>query len=60
MTLSMYQASVPAFIRTLSNLKSILEKAAAHAAQLPSNAAMACRNRSGIATDRRSTGSAHT
>ena len=31
MTLSMYQASVPAFIRTLSNLKSILEKAAAHA-----------------------------
>jgi len=31
MTLSMYQASVPAFIRTLSNLRAILEKAAAHA-----------------------------
>ena len=33
MTLSMYQASVPAFIRTLSNLTSVLEKAAAHAAE---------------------------
>jgi len=31
MTLSMYQASVPPFIRTLSSLKSMLEKAAAHA-----------------------------
>ena len=31
MTISMYQASVPVFIRTLGNLKSILEKAAAHA-----------------------------
>lgn len=31
MTISMYQASVPAFIRMLSNLSAILEKAAAHA-----------------------------
>jgi len=31
MTISMYQASVPAFVRTLSNLRAILEKAAAHA-----------------------------
>ena len=31
MTLSMYQASVPVFIRVLTNLKAILEKAAAHA-----------------------------
>ena len=31
MTLSMYQASVPVFVRTLTNLKAILEKAAAHA-----------------------------
>jgi len=31
MTISMYQASVPAFIRGLTNLKTILEKAAAHA-----------------------------
>ena len=31
MPLSMYQASVPAFERTLTNLKAILEKAAAHA-----------------------------
>ncbi|MFC4312390.1 DUF1993 family protein [Steroidobacter flavus] len=31
MTISMYQASVPAFIRSLNNLASILEKAAAHA-----------------------------
>jgi uncharacterized protein len=30
MTISMYQASVPAFIRSLNNLASILEKAAAH------------------------------
>jgi len=31
MTLSMYQASVPLFVRTLTNLKTILQKAAAHA-----------------------------
>jgi len=31
MTISMYQASVPAFIRSLNNLASILNKAAAHA-----------------------------
>lgn len=31
MTLSMYQASVPVFIRTLTNLKAVLQKAAAHA-----------------------------
>ena len=31
MNISMYQASVPVFIRMLSNLKAILEKAAAHA-----------------------------
>jgi hypothetical protein len=31
MTLSMYQASVPLFIRMLNNLKGILQKAAAHA-----------------------------
>lgn len=30
MTLSMYQASVPVFIRTLNNLVAILEKAATH------------------------------
>ena len=33
MTLSMYQASVPALIRMLSNLSAILDKAAAHADQ---------------------------
>jgi len=31
MTISMYQASVPVFLRGLANLKAILEKAAAHA-----------------------------
>jgi uncharacterized protein len=31
MTISMYQASVPVFIRMLGNLAAILEKAAAHA-----------------------------
>jgi hypothetical protein len=31
MTITMYQASVPVFIRTLSSLKAILAKAAAHA-----------------------------
>jgi hypothetical protein len=31
MTLSMYQASVPLFVRTLTNLKAILQKAATHA-----------------------------
>lgn len=31
MTISMYQASVPAFIRTLGNLRAIVDKAAAHA-----------------------------
>jgi hypothetical protein len=31
MTISMYQASVPAFIRALNNLAAILEKGAAHA-----------------------------
>lgn len=31
MTLSMYQASVPVFLRMLTNLKGILQKAAAHA-----------------------------
>lgn len=31
MTLSMYQASVPAFVRALNNLAAILEKGAAHA-----------------------------
>ncbi len=31
MTISMYQASVPTFIRVLNNLCAILEKAAAHA-----------------------------
>lgn len=32
MTLSMYQASVPYFVRMLRNLKALLEKGAAHAA----------------------------
>jgi hypothetical protein len=32
MTISMYQASVPAFVRALGNLRVILEKGAAHAA----------------------------
>ena len=32
MTISMYQASVPVFIRMLNNLAAILEKAAAHCA----------------------------
>ena len=32
MSINMYQASVPQFIRMLGNLKGILEKAAAHAA----------------------------
>jgi hypothetical protein len=31
MTISMYQASVPVFIRMLGNLKALLEKGAAHA-----------------------------
>lgn len=31
MTISMYQASIPAFVRGLTSLKTILEKAAAHA-----------------------------
>src|ERR1700722_3342116 len=31
MTISMYQASVPAFVRALTNLAAILEKGAAHA-----------------------------
>ena len=31
MTISMYQASIPVFIRMLNNLAAILEKAAAHA-----------------------------
>jgi hypothetical protein len=31
MTISMYQASVPVFIRMLTNLKGIIEKGAAHA-----------------------------
>ena len=31
MTISMYQASVPAFIRALNNLAAILEKGSAHA-----------------------------
>jgi hypothetical protein len=31
MTISMYQASVPAFVRSLNNLAAILEKGAAHA-----------------------------
>jgi uncharacterized protein len=31
MTISMFQASVPAFVRGLTNLRAILEKAAAHA-----------------------------
>ncbi|RJG13056.1 DUF1993 family protein [Pseudomonas cavernicola] len=31
MSLSIYQASIPTFIRTLNNLSAILEKAAAHA-----------------------------
>ena len=31
MTISMYKASVPVFVKGLINLKAILEKAAAHA-----------------------------
>ena len=31
MSISMYQASVPPFLRALTNLRAILEKAAAHA-----------------------------
>jgi hypothetical protein len=31
MTISMYQASVPAFVRALTNLAAVLEKGAAHA-----------------------------
>jgi len=34
MTISMYQASIPVFIRMLNNLAAILEKAAAHAEAL--------------------------
>ena len=30
MALSMYQASVPVFVKMLTNLKGILQKAAAH------------------------------
>ena len=33
MSLSMYQASLPAFLRTLSSLSAILDKAAAHATE---------------------------
>ena len=33
MTISMYQASIPVFLRSLGNLSAILEKAAAHAEQ---------------------------
>jgi hypothetical protein len=33
MTISMYQASVPVFVRMLNNLSAILDKAAQHAAQ---------------------------
>ena len=33
MTISMYQASVPVFVRMLGNLSAILDKAAQHAAQ---------------------------
>ncbi|HQX65747.1 MAG TPA: DUF1993 family protein, partial [Dokdonella sp.] len=33
MTLSMYQASVPVFVRALGNLSNILKKAQAHAEQ---------------------------
>ena len=33
MPLSLYQASVPVFVKTLRNLRAILEKGAAHAAQ---------------------------
>ncbi len=33
MTISMYQASIPNFIRGLTNLSALLEKGAAHAAQ---------------------------
>ncbi len=33
MTISMYQASVPVFVRMLNNLSAILDKAAHHAAQ---------------------------
>ena len=32
MTISMFQASVPVFVRGLTNLKAILEKASSHAA----------------------------
>ena len=32
MSISMYQASVPVFVRTLTNLSAILDKAAHHAA----------------------------
>lgn len=31
MSLSIYQASIPTFLRTLGNLSAILKKAAAHA-----------------------------
>ena len=34
MSLSMYEASVPAFLQTLNNLSAILDKAQAHPATL--------------------------
>ena len=40
MAISMYQASVPAFTRMLANLRSILEKGAAHAAAKKFDAAV--------------------
>ena len=40
MTLSMYSASVPYFVRMLGNLKAILEKGAAHAAARKFDAAV--------------------
>jgi hypothetical protein len=45
MTISMYQASVPCFVRTLGNLSAILDKAQAHvdAKKLDATALTSCR-----------------
>jgi hypothetical protein len=43
MTISMYQASVPVFLRMLTNLRGILDKAAAHAKKIEESALLDAR-----------------
>ena len=52
MALSMYQASVPVFIKTLGNLSAIFDKAAAYAAAKKVDHAVLIDARS-VASDRR-------